>query len=116
MNEAQLAHFKHKLSTWRVQLVADAEATITHIQEDTAHVADTNDRATLEEEFALELRTRERERKLIGKIDHTLHIIELGDYGFCKTCGTEISLVRLEARPTADECIDCKTIAEKKEV
>nr|MCS5586731.1 RNA polymerase-binding protein DksA [Gammaproteobacteria bacterium] len=90
--------------------------TINHIQEDSTQVADINDRATLEEEFALELRTRDRERKLIGKIEKTLHIIELGDYGYCTTCGTEISLVRLEARPTADECIDCKTIAERKEV
>ncbi|WP_034416063.1 TraR/DksA C4-type zinc finger protein [Candidatus Ruthturnera calyptogenae] len=71
---------------------------------------------TWRKQLVLELRTRDRERKLIGKIDKTLYIIELGDYGFCKTCGAEISLVRLEARPTADECIDCKTIAEKKEV
>ncbi|MBW5290698.1 MAG: C4-type zinc finger protein, DksA/TraR family [Candidatus Ruthia sp. Asou_11_S2] len=116
MNDAQLEHFKNKLNSWREQLVDDAESTINHIQEDSNQVADINDRATLEEEFALELRTRDRERKLIGKIDKTLHIIELGDYGFCKTCSAEISLVRLEARPTADECIDCKTIAEKKEV
>jgi DnaK suppressor protein len=98
------------------QLISDAESTINHIQEDSNQVADINDRATLEEEFALELRTRDRERKLISKIEKTLHIIELGDYGYCKTCGAEISLVRLEARPTADECIDCKTIAERKEV
>ncbi|ABL02182.1 transcriptional regulator TraR/DksA family [Candidatus Ruthia magnifica str. Cm (Calyptogena magnifica)] len=116
MNNSQLEHFRKKLNTWRKQLVDDAESTINHIQKDSNQVADINDRATLEEEFALELRTRDRERKLIGKIDKTLYIIELGDYGFCKTCGAEISLVRLEARPTADECIDCKTIAEKKEV
>ena len=116
MSSAQLDHFKSKLNTWRDQLVSDAESTISHIQEDSTQVADINDRATLEEEFALELRTRDRERKLIGKIDKTLHIIEMGDYGYCKTCGAEIALVRLEARPTADECIDCKTIAEKKEV
>jgi DnaK suppressor protein len=115
MSSAQLDHFKNKLNSWRDQLVSDAESTISHIQEDSAQVADINDRATLEEEFALELRTRDRERKLIGKIDKTLHIIEMGDYGYCKTCGAEIALVRLEARPTADECIDCKTIAEKKE-
>ena len=116
MSSAQLDHFKRKLNTWRDQLVSDAESTISHIQEDSTQVADINDRATLEEEFALELRTRDRERKLIGKIDKTLHIIEMGDYGYCKTCGAEIALVRLEARPTADECIDCKTISEKKEV
>jgi len=116
MSESQTKHFKGKLNAWRDQLINDAETTITHIQEDSTQVADINDRATLEEEFALELRTRDRERKLIGKIEKTLHTIELGDYGYCKTCGTEISLIRLEARPTANECIDCKTIAERKEV
>lgn len=116
MSDAQSKHFKTKLNAWKNQLINDAETTITHIQEDSSKVADTNDRATLEEEFALELRTRDRERKLIGKIEKTLHLIELGDYGYCKTCGAEISLMRLEARPTADECIDCKTIAERKEV
>jgi len=116
MSSGQVDHFKSKLNSWKDQLVSDAESTITHIQEDSTQVADINDRATLEEEFALELRTRDRERKLISKIEKTLHLIELGDYGFCKTCGAEISLLRLEARPTADECIDCKTIAEKKEV
>ncbi len=116
MSEEQVKHFKEKLNAWRNQLISDAENTITHIQEDSSKVADDNDRATLEEEFALELRTRDRERKLIGKIEKTLHAIEMGDYGYCKTCGTEIALQRLEARPTADECIDCKTIAERKEV
>ena len=116
MNAEQTDHFKAKLNAWMNQLISDAESTINHIQEDSNQVADINDRATLEEEFALELRTRDRERKLISKIEKTLHIIELGDYGYCKTCGAEISLVRLEARPTADECIDCKTIAERKEV
>lgn len=116
MSEGQIAHFKAKLNAWRDQLINDAESTITHIQEDSSQVADINDRATLEEEFALELRTRDRERKLISKIEKTLHLIELGDYGYCKTCGIEISLERLEARPTADECIDCKTIAERKEI
>ena len=116
MSVGQIDHFKAKLSAWMNQLISDAESTINHIQEDSNQVADINDRATLEEEFALELRTRDRERKLISKIEKTLRIIELGDYGYCKTCGAEISLVRLEARPTADECIDCKTIAERKEV
>lgn len=116
MGDGQIEHFKVKLNAWRNQLISDAESTINHIQEDSTQVADINDRATLEEEFALELRTRDRERKLISKIEKTLHIIEMGDYGYCKTCGTEISLVRLEARPTANECIDCKTIAERKEV
>lgn len=116
MSQDQLKHFIDKLGVWRDQLVFEAENTINHIQEDSTPVADINDRATIEEEFALELRTRDRERKLIGKIDKTLHLIEMGDYGYCKTCGIEISLQRLEARPTADQCIDCKTISEKKEI
>ncbi len=115
MSKRQIKHFKEKLSAWRNQLVSDAENTITHIQEDSSKVADDNDRATLEEEFTLELRARDRERKLIVKIEKSLHTIEMGDYGYCKTCGAKISLKRLEARPTADECIDCKTIAERKE-
>jgi DnaK suppressor protein len=89
MSNAQIEHFKTKLNVWKDQLIDDAKTTITHIQEDSSKVADINDRATLEEEFALELRTRDRERKLISKIEATLHIIELGDYGYCKTCGAE---------------------------
>ena len=116
MSNGQLKHFIHKLNVWRDQLVYEAENTINHIQEDSALVADINDRATIEEEFALELRTRDRERKLISKIDKTLHIIDMGEYGYCKTCSIEIGLKRLEARPTADQCIDCKTISEKKEI
>lgn len=116
MSDGQLKHFVHKLNVWRDQLVFEAENTITHIQEDSSPVADINDRATIEEEFALELRTRDRERKLINKIDKTLHIIDIGEYGYCNTCGIEIALNRLEARPTANQCIDCKTVSEKKEI
>ena len=81
MSPGQLKHFIHKLNVWRDQLVSEAESTINHIQEDSTPVADINDRATIEEEFALELRTRDRERKLINKIDKTLHLIDMGDYG-----------------------------------
>lgn len=116
MSKAQLKHFIKKLNVWREQLVSEAENTIDHIRTESTTVADTNDRATIEEEFTIELRTRDRERKLINKIDKTLHLIENGDYGYCKTCGINISIQRLEARPTADKCIDCKTISEKKEV
>ncbi len=116
MSEGQQKHFINKLGIWRNQFVFEAENTISHIQKESTPVADINDRATIEEEFALELRTRDRERKLIAKIDKTLHLIDTGDYGYCKTCGIEISLPRLEARPTATQCIDCKTIAEKKEI
>jgi DnaK suppressor protein len=116
MSNGQIKHFIHKLNVWREQLVFEAENTINHIQEDSTPVAETNDIATIEEEFAREPRTRDRERKLSTDIVETLHIIDSGDYGYCKTCGIEIGLERLEARPTADQCIDCKTISEKKEI
>ncbi len=111
-----LEYTKSRLLTWRKQLVIESENTVTHMQDDASKVADINDRATLEEEFSLELRTRDRERKLIDKIDSTLHKIELNDYGYCKTCEVEIGAARLEARPTADKCIDCKTIEERHEM
>jgi DnaK suppressor protein len=116
MSKGQVKHFIHKLNVWRDQLVFEAENTINHIQEDSTPVADNNDRATIEEEFALELRTRDRERKLINKIDNKLHTIAVGDYGYCINCCIEITLKRLEARPTAEKFIDCKTISEKKEI
>lgn len=116
MNDKQLAHFKNKLIAWKEKLLAGISDTASHIQDNQNNVADSNDRATLEEEFALELRTRDRESKLISKIDKTLHKIETGEYGYCETCGVEITLERLDARPTADECIDCKTISERKEL
>lgn len=116
MNKNQQKHFIKKLNIWREQLLFEAENTINHIRKDSTNVSDTNDRATIEEEFAIELRTRDRERKLINKIDETLHLIDNGEYGYCKTCGIDISIKRLEARPTANQCIDCKTISEKKEI
>jgi len=86
-----------------------------HMQDDAANFPDPNDRATQESEFSLELRTRDRERKLIKKIDDSLKEIESGDYGFCESCGIEIGIRRLEARPTASLCIDCKTLDEIRE-
>lgn len=115
MSEAQLTHFENILKAWKQQLAGDAESTKTYIQDESAALSDTNDRATQEEEFALALRTRDRERKLIRKIDKSLAEIYNGDYGFCETCGVEIGLRRLEARPTATQCIDCKTLSEIKE-
>jgi DnaK suppressor protein len=85
------------------------------MQDDAANFPDPNDRATQESEFSLELRTRDRERKLIKKIDESLKEIESGDYGFCESCGIEIGIRRLEARPTASLCIDCKTLDEIRE-
>lgn len=115
MSDAQLEHFESVLKTWKAQLQGDAEETKTYIQDESTSLSDINDRATQEEEFALALRTRDRERKLIRKIDKSLADIASGDYGFCQTCGVEIGLRRLEARPTATQCIDCKTLSEMKE-
>ena len=115
MSDAQLAHFENMLKAWKQQLTDEAESTKTYIQDESAALSDTNDRATQEEEFALALRTRDRERKLIRKIDKSLAEISNGDYGFCDTCGVEIGLRRLEARPTATQYIDCKTLSEIKE-
>lgn len=116
MNSEQLSYFKELLLSWKAQLLEEVTSTITHLQDDASQVADMNDRATLEEEFALELRTRDRERQLILKIDQSLRDIDLEEYGYCITCGTEINLARLNARPTATQCIDCKTISEKQAV
>ncbi len=114
MNKAQTEHFKNKLNMWKQQLLEEANDSIHHMQDDVPQVADVNDRATLEEEFTIELKTRDRERKLIDKINKSLRLIDLDEYGYCDTCGVEISLERLEARPTATQCIDCKIIEEKK--
>lgn len=115
MSDAQLAHFKKILQNWKAELLSEAERTKSYIHDETTTMPDINDRATQEEEFALTLRTRDRERKLIYKIDKSLADIASGDYGYCQTCGVEIGLRRLEARPTATQCIDCKTLSEIKE-
>jgi len=115
MNDAQLAHFRKILLDWKDQLISEAESTKSYIQDESTAMPDINDRATQEEEFALALRTRDRERKLIRKIDKSIAEIDSGDYGFCETCGVEIGVRRLEARPTATQCIDCKTLSEIKE-
>ena len=115
MNEKQREHFKQILLDWREQLMQEVDRTVHHMQDDAANYPDPADRATQEEEFSLELRTRDRERKLIKKIDNTIEAIVQDDYGFCETCGIEIGIRRLEARPTADKCVDCKTLDEIKE-
>lgn len=114
MNPAQLEFFRLRLSKMRDELLENAASTGANLRENEL-VADPADRATVEEEHALELRVRDRERKLIKKIDETLGRIESGDYGFCDKCGVEIGIKRLEARPTATLCIDCKTLDELKE-
>ena len=115
MNERQLAHFADILNGWKRELMEEVDRTVSYMQDEAANFPDPADRASQEEEFSLELRTRDRERKLIKKIDQTLQRIEDDDYGFCDSCGVEIGIRRLEARPTATLCIDCKTLAEIKE-
>lgn len=115
MNAPQLDHFRKILYGWKQELMEEVDRTMHHLQEDAANYADPSDRATQEEEFSLELRTRDRERKLIKKIDKTIDRIDKEDYGFCDQCGIEIGIRRLEARPTATLCIDCKTLAEIRE-
>lgn len=115
MNPEQLAYFKKLLEDWKDTLFEDMQGTIRQIKEDTSKFADPADRASQEEEFSLELRTRDRERKLIKKINESLGLIESGDYGYCKECGEEIGIKRLKARPTATLCVDCKELQEARE-
>lgn len=115
MNEAQLDHFRAILLAWRSQLVSDITRTISSMQDESFNHPDPTDRATQETDMSLELRSRDRERKLIKKIDETIQRIDDDDYGFCDNCGVEIGIARLEARPTATLCIDCKTLDEIRE-
>jgi DnaK suppressor protein len=115
MNEKQLAHFRKILEAWKAELSQDIDTTIHSMQDEATVFADPNDRATQESDMALELRNRDRERKLIKKIDETIGKINAGDYGYCESCGVEIGIERLQARPTASLCIDCKTLEEIKE-
>jgi DnaK suppressor protein len=115
MNDDMAQHFRSILEKWRAQLMQEVDRTMSHMQDEAANFPDPNDRATQEEEFTLELRTRDRERKLIKKIEESLVDLDKGDYGYCESCGTEIGIRRLEARPTATLCIDCKTLDEIRE-
>jgi DnaK suppressor protein len=115
MNDAQLRHFVGILRAWKQGLMEEVDRTVGHMKDEATNFPDPNDRATQEEEFNLELRTRDRERKLIKKIDEALESIDDHDYGYCEACGIEIGVRRLEARPTATMCIDCKTLEELKE-
>jgi DnaK suppressor protein len=115
MNARQLAHFRAILSTLKGELAGDIERTVHTMQDEATVFADPNDRASQESDIALELRNRDRERKLIKKIDEAIGRIEAEEYGYCDSCGIEIGLKRLEARPTATLCIDCKTLEELRE-
>jgi len=115
MSERQKAHFRALLQAWKRDLMEEVDRTVHHMKDEAANFPDPNDRATQESEFSLELRTRDRERKLIKKIDETLGKIDSDDYGYCKSCGVAIGIRRLEARPTANLCIECKTLDEIRE-
>ncbi len=115
MNEKQRDHFRAILNGWKAGLMQEVDRTVTHMKDEASNFPDPADRATQEEEFSLELRTRDRERKLVKKIDSTIDLIDSDDYGYCDSCGIEIGIQRLEARPTATQCIDCKTLDEIKE-
>ena len=115
MNAKQLTHFRNILEALKLELSADIERTVHTMQDEATVFADPNDRASQETDMAIELRNRDRERKLIKKIDETLGRINGDDYGYCDKCGVEIGIKRLEARPTATLCIDCKTLDELRE-
>ena len=115
MSEGQIEHFTEVLDAWKRELMSEVDRTVDHMKDEAANFPDPADRATQEEEFSLELRTRDRERKLIKKIDDTKALMSSGEYGYCDTCGVEIGLHRMEARPTATQCIDCKSLDEIKE-
>ena len=115
MNPRQLAHFRKMLDDMKRELSQDIDRTVHTMQDEATVFADPNDRASQESDIALELRNRDRERKLIKKIDETIGRIDANEYGYCDSCGVEIGLKRLEARPTATLCIDCKTLDELRE-
>ena len=115
MSSRQLAHFRTILETLKSELMHDIERTVHTMQDEATVFADPNDRASQETDMAIELRNRDRERKLIKKIEETIERIDSGDYGYCNSCGVEIGIKRLEARPTATLCIDCKTLEEVRE-
>jgi DnaK suppressor protein len=115
MNDAQVDHFRSLLNSWKRELMEEVDRTLHYMQDEAANFPDPNDRASQESDFTMELRTRDRERKLIKKIDESMELLESGDYGYCDSCGIEIGIRRLEARPTATLCIDCKTLDEIRE-
>ena len=115
MSAAMKRHFNEILVNWREDLREEMQKTFEHLKDKGEKPADDLDRASQEEEFAFELRTRDRERKLINKIASSIELLKQDDYGYCESCGVNIGIKRLEARPTATHCIDCKTLDEIKE-
>jgi DnaK suppressor protein len=115
MNKEQLEHFRSILNSWKRDLMVEVDRTVSHMKDEAANFPDPNDRATQEEEFSLELRTRDRERKLIRKIDEALKRIDDGSYGYCLETGEEIGVKRLEARPVATLSIEAQERRERRE-
>ena len=115
MNKKMLGHFRVVLNAWKKELEEEIARTVHSLRDEPENPPDPNDRASQETDMSLELRSRDRERKLIKKIDEALARMDGGDYGFCEVCGVEIGIERLEARPTAELCIDCKTLDELRE-
>jgi DnaK suppressor protein len=115
MSKEQAEHFRQILHSWKRDLMVEVDRTVTHMKDEAANFPDPNDRATQEEEFSLELRTRDRERKLIRKIDEALKRIEDGSYGYCLETGEEIGIKRLEARPVATLSIEAQERRERRE-
>jgi len=115
MNENQIEHFRNLLAAWKKDLMEEVDRTLHYMKDEATNFPDPNDRASQESDFAMELRTRDRERKLIKKINESVELLKTGDYGYCEGCGIEIGISRLEVRPTATYCIDCKTLDEIKE-
>jgi len=115
MSDGQVKHFHKILNAWKRDLMEEVDRTVHHMQDEAANFPDPNDRATQESEFSMELRARDRERKLIKKIDEAVMNLDNDEYGYCEACGIEIGIRRLEARPTATLCIDCKTLDEIRE-
>jgi DnaK suppressor protein len=115
MGKEQLEHFRQILNTWKRDLMHEVDRTVLHMKDEAANFPDPNDRATQESEFSLELRTRDRERKLIRKIDEAIKRIEDGSYGYCVETGEEIGIKRLEARPVATLCVEAQERRERRE-
>ena len=115
MSKEQLEHFRQILNNWKRDLMQEVDRTVLHMKDEAANFPDPNDRATQESEFSLELRTRDRERKLIRKIDEALKRIDDGTYGYCVETGEEIGIKRLEARPVATLCVEAQERRERRE-
>ncbi len=115
MNERQLEYFKGKLNEWKDEILRESRETVAHLQKETENHADLADRASSETDRALELRTRDRQRKLISKIDQALRRIEDGSYGYCEETGEPIGLARLDARPTATLSLEAQERHERRE-